>query len=246
MCSRPHLSPTTQYVGNSWTRSGTMRRTTARRFHSRRCTTSKEVSTSTVQRGQSFGSISCRSHCLTRKSPALGGLFASIRLAWNEQRYHHSVLHGRELVFQWRHFAPHQFRSHSWGRSWRCCRFACARRARSLAASMSPISREIDLPEPVPFKPSIPYSLIVPPEKRRRGSHGGVPPLPSMDSSVAVRTAPLPNHATAPPTTSDPLGSRLDELLNLRSDIQDLRRIVLGAHVAGPEPSDLGAPPSYS
>lgn len=179
-------------------------------------------------------------------SPALGGLFASIRLAWNEQRYHHSVLHGRELVFQWRHFAPHQFRSHSWRRSWRCCRFACARRARSLAASMSPISREIDLPEPVPFKPSIPYSLIVPPEKRRRGSHGGVPPLPSMDSSVAVRTAPLPNHATAPPTTSDPLGSRLDELLNLRSDIQDLRRIVLGAHVAGPEPSDLGAPPSYS
>lgn len=108
--------------------------------------------------------------------------------------------------------------------------------------------------EPTPFEgPSetvvSPQSTQSPaaylPEKRRRE-------MEQRESAPLLNTA--PSSTTSSGTTSVPPGpstssstsyqSRQDELVGLRTEIEDLRRIMLGVHMERPEGSE--APPEYS
>ncbi|TFY56071.1 hypothetical protein EVJ58_g7853 [Rhodofomes roseus] len=108
--------------------------------------------------------------------------------------------------------------------------------------------------EPTPFEPSSAAPDVNMTEKRRRelqSPREGIPLLSVNGSSSATGDAEdvLPGGpgASLPSTTSDSSRpSRHDELLGLRSEIEDLRRIMLNVHIERPEPSDLGAPPVYS
>jgi len=76
-----------------------------------------------------------------------------------------------------------------------------------------------------------------------------VPLLPSTGSSSAMLVVEPPSGSTAVPSTANgvSLRSHENDLLGLRSVIEDLRRIMLNVHMERPEPSsDLGAPPDYS
>lgn len=108
--------------------------------------------------------------------------------------------------------------------------------------------------EPTPFEgqpeivvsPQSPQSPVVyAPEKRRREmeQRESVPLLHTAPSSTASGggTSAIPGPST---TSSASYQSRQDELVGLRTEIEDLRRIMLNVHIEAPEGSE--APPEYS
>ncbi|KZT68278.1 hypothetical protein DAEQUDRAFT_812241 [Daedalea quercina L-15889] len=109
--------------------------------------------------------------------------------------------------------------------------------------------------EPTPFAPVPAFAprppVCLPSEKfwREKGTSTRpeeAPLLPSTGNSSTTSNAHVSNPLAIPLEANSGLdGSRQDELLGLRSEIQDLRRI-MNVHLVGREPSDLGAPPEYS
>ncbi|KZT68277.1 hypothetical protein DAEQUDRAFT_337507 [Daedalea quercina L-15889] len=114
--------------------------------------------------------------------------------------------------------------------------------------------------EPTPYQPApanAPQTpLVLMSEKRQReiAEREGLPLLPKSSTAPYSTVSDAPQSTsgsasaggTLPSTlSSDSSRSRQDELLGLRSDIENLRRIMLSVHVERPEPSDLGAPPEY-
>lgn len=93
-----------------------------------------------------------------------------------------------------------------------------------------------------PFLQSL--ASYIPEKQRRKMEQEGSPLL----YSTAPHTALSSGATSAPPgpstTGSTSHQSRQDELVGLRTDIEDLRRIVLNAHIERPEGSE--APPEYS
>ncbi|KAH9914020.1 uncharacterized protein B0H18DRAFT_1046847 [Fomitopsis serialis] len=107
--------------------------------------------------------------------------------------------------------------------------------------------------EPTPFESAPAFAAQAPgvilTEKRRReleSPREEEPLLPLTGSFSAMGDEPPSGSATVPSTTTNGVGSRENDLLGLRSVIEDLRRMMLDVHLERPEPSDLGAPPDYS
>lgn len=102
--------------------------------------------------------------------------------------------------------------------------------------------------EPTPFVQSEPVVFPLPqadhvPEKRRREmqQRENVPLLPSTAPSTSVLSSEGSSGRPGASTiSSDSYRSRQDELVGLRTEIADLRRIMLSAQVEGSE-----APPEY-